>query len=497
MRKSHSTDQLLTLGMALTTDKKAMERRVRGVFARKTSAKSVIALSLVLALALGFAAFTTACQPEKGVGQQPEVTFSVDSPLHQLLDVPNRFSWEQESIDELFQYTADVDIVLPDVSSVPVAHANMREFTQAELENISRVIFGDDAVYTYPKNQTKEYIEDYLPRVQASLESLQSEPEPRIREIGIHQRIVSYYAGALPGAPSETEQREMPLLLTKTLSSIANDASGFAGIIVKDGYQFHLIVENDQASEDGYVGASSYVYASMGNEGYCPYSGTVKEAPEGVVITQAQAEQQAKAIASQLTDELQLCYTAPVHGNKVNDREEGWACVFMRAIDGFPTAFVSAEVNEDIMYDIPYAQAYETMTIIIDDQGLADFKWVNPMTVTSVVHQTTGFLPFREIINRVPYEIRMQYQGISSEFDQEKDVTITAISFGLMRVGASGAGSFSYEPVWNFFYDFDDSSKLSRTISERNIDFSGYPYMTNAITLSAIDGRLIDRNTGY
>ena len=57
------TDKILTLGMALTTDKKAMERRVRGVFARKTSAKSVIALSLVLALALGFAAFTTACQP--------------------------------------------------------------------------------------------------------------------------------------------------------------------------------------------------------------------------------------------------------------------------------------------------------------------------------------------------------------------------------------------------------------------------------------------------
>ena len=69
--KTHSTDQLLTLGMALTTDKKAMERRVRGVFARKTSAKSVIALSLALALVLGFAAFTTACQPV-----QPDVSDS-------------------------------------------------------------------------------------------------------------------------------------------------------------------------------------------------------------------------------------------------------------------------------------------------------------------------------------------------------------------------------------------------------------------------------------
>ena len=63
--KQMNTEHLLTLGMALTTDRRAMERRVRGVFARKTSAKGVIALSLVLALALGFGAFTTACQPGK------------------------------------------------------------------------------------------------------------------------------------------------------------------------------------------------------------------------------------------------------------------------------------------------------------------------------------------------------------------------------------------------------------------------------------------------
>ena len=61
--KRINTEYLLTLGMALTSDKRSMERRVRGVFARKKSAKGVLALSLVLALTLGFAAFTTACQP--------------------------------------------------------------------------------------------------------------------------------------------------------------------------------------------------------------------------------------------------------------------------------------------------------------------------------------------------------------------------------------------------------------------------------------------------
>ena len=62
------TDQLLTLGMALTNDRRTMERRVRGVFARKRSAKGIVALSLMLALALGFGAFTTACQPGQPIG---------------------------------------------------------------------------------------------------------------------------------------------------------------------------------------------------------------------------------------------------------------------------------------------------------------------------------------------------------------------------------------------------------------------------------------------
>ena len=85
MMKIH-TDRLLTLGMALTSDKRSMERRVRGVFARRKSAKSALALSLVLALTLGFAAFTTACQPGKVAGDvwtmlQPEQLSPEDEAL--------------------------------------------------------------------------------------------------------------------------------------------------------------------------------------------------------------------------------------------------------------------------------------------------------------------------------------------------------------------------------------------------------------------------------
>ncbi len=61
MRRT-STERYLTLGMALTADKATMERRVRGVFARKNSPRSIKALALLLCVVLGVGCFTTACK---------------------------------------------------------------------------------------------------------------------------------------------------------------------------------------------------------------------------------------------------------------------------------------------------------------------------------------------------------------------------------------------------------------------------------------------------
>ncbi len=61
MRRT-STEKYLTLGMALTADKATMERRVRGVFAKKNSSKPMKALALLLCVVLGVGCFTTACK---------------------------------------------------------------------------------------------------------------------------------------------------------------------------------------------------------------------------------------------------------------------------------------------------------------------------------------------------------------------------------------------------------------------------------------------------
>ena len=75
------TERLLTLGMALTADKRTMERRVRGVFARKTSARAAKLGALAIALLLGAACFTTACQPQTTANESENLATAGNIPL--------------------------------------------------------------------------------------------------------------------------------------------------------------------------------------------------------------------------------------------------------------------------------------------------------------------------------------------------------------------------------------------------------------------------------
>ena len=58
-----TTQELISLGMALHGDKDTMETRIRGVFSRQRSARLASVAAMALVLALAFACFTTACQP--------------------------------------------------------------------------------------------------------------------------------------------------------------------------------------------------------------------------------------------------------------------------------------------------------------------------------------------------------------------------------------------------------------------------------------------------
>ena len=68
-----STDELLSLGMALHADKDTMETRIHGIFSRKKSSWIAMSIAFVLALSMGIVCFTTKVQPVTAKQNEVEV----------------------------------------------------------------------------------------------------------------------------------------------------------------------------------------------------------------------------------------------------------------------------------------------------------------------------------------------------------------------------------------------------------------------------------------
>ena len=62
-RHTQTTEELLSLGMALHADRETMETRIRGIFSREKSMRIAAVTAVALTMALAIACFTTACLP--------------------------------------------------------------------------------------------------------------------------------------------------------------------------------------------------------------------------------------------------------------------------------------------------------------------------------------------------------------------------------------------------------------------------------------------------
>lgn len=138
--RHRSTDRLLTLGMALTTDRRAMEQRVRGVFARKKSAKGVLALSALLVLALGFAAFTTACQPGQGARELTpipvEETQNIDGAAPVNTATGTHLTQPTETLPGGVKVVVDADVTIPKTEGYNIRECTLDSFTLDDYQKM-------------------------------------------------------------------------------------------------------------------------------------------------------------------------------------------------------------------------------------------------------------------------------------------------------------------------------------------------------------------------
>lgn len=440
-----------------------------------------------------------------------------NSALYAKLGAPEHWGYKEAALDGKLNIAADVPIELPNVSQLPVASASLREFTQEDLNKAAEA-FGipQDAIWREAGVFTKEKIEQTILEFKEIISGINPYDFDMDIDAGMVERIkedIAYYESIYPDAPSENELKAIPF----QIDALENDGTGFEGTTQVNGQPIFFMAA--RAYEFDGV---NRIYANLGAN-YVAYAKAFVNAPTGVELTQEQAAQQANAIAAQLTDELSLCHIAPVTTGPQEDaasHDWGWACVFMREINGCPTAYETTELSASLeAVQVPIT--YEKMIIVLDDTGLISFTWDIPMTVNAIENPDAALLSFPEISQRAAEQISQRFTDEVTEnvvdgidwSDPGCTANIEAVKLGLMRVPKMNSTEYYYLPVWKFFIGIEHTEEyytktgMQPPSDEDAIGPDGYPsqlnfeYLTGldleVVTLNALDGSVIDSNLGY
>ena len=137
-----------------------------------------------------------------------------------------------------------------------------------------------------------------------------------------------------------------------------------------------------------------------------------------------------------------------------------------------------------------FSKKSEKIRIFIDDEGIFALVWNAPHVLEEVEYKAVSLLPFEKIRGIFESMIMVKNKQVEDgTLLRDKNITVTAVRLGLMRIIEKDNNDTAYlVPVWDFFgtYDSDGGTLV--------IGEDGYESL---LTINAVDGSVIDRTLGY
>ena len=134
---------------------------------------------------------------------------------------------------------------------------------------------------------------------------------------------------------------------------------------------------------------------------------------------------------------------------------------------------------------------YEDIILHVTDDGVVSLQWVNPMEVGEIISDQVTLKSFDEIRPIMEQHLEMAYESYNSDcYENGLSFKVTRISFGLMRVqNKDDEMNYTLIPVWDVFgmIELDDTHSEDEALFMKN----------SVMTINAMDGSIINRNTGY
>ncbi|MBR4905296.1 MAG: hypothetical protein IKZ44_00395 [Clostridia bacterium] len=242
------------------------------------------------------------------------------------------------------------------------------------------------------------------------------------------------------------------------------------------------------------------------------------EQSDKIELTYADAMKKVREIIDATGEPLTVTHVYligdPMNGNVdgiVQDAKHwAYAVQCQRTYRGVTVAAgVPGTTRTDDLYAIDWE--YETMTIILDDKGVARVQWREPLTVTEPISDSTNLLPFdkiAEIAERMLRVVYIQYSDASQEAEQRREIAVDIrdMKLELIRVREQDNANEKngvLVPVWVCYGDIVETDYWD---GEPDVMFANYgcgggcEYREGdeiVLCINAIDGSIIDPLLGY
>lgn len=376
---------------------------------------------------------------------QAEQTALSDQPVPANINAPERYQATWTSRTGGTQIVIDAPIEVPDTTLYPVVTVRVREIDEAQVRALADVVYGTDG-YSGELSFSEPTGEEYFKISNLFLE--QKNPETGLTESYL-QSFHQYYYDSLVNS-------------TIRFSTMGNSRDNW--------YSPNTMFSGALSGES--IPGSKYDYSAA--------------------LALAQTVQQ--AIAPELTHAT----AGTIHGEKPSASDDAgraetdaYRFEFTRQIDGVPVTYESRSGDmSDSQNSYNNSRAYERLTVIVSDHGIYAVEYSNPYEIICTDDASAELISFDQLIEIAQSISPLQYASYEAD-GRTAEIHIDRIVLGYMRVQKrDNPEEYHLIPVWDFFGYAFSSTEDGTLIGQQT-------YYVSQLTISAIDGTVIDRNYGY
>ncbi len=566
----------LMLGMALKNSKNIAERRIRGIYMNRKTKGGVRLACLVLVSVMLVACFTTACQPvyaENAATDEP--SSSHDSLFVPQAEEPSAAPEdEQEAVEPTAEPEAatekyvenipltdqisvnyNADVIVP-AGSIPTATVEIRDFTEADVQQVADYFFAGMDTYA-PWARTKSEIQQEIDVLEAKNSELaaakaeyeadpqrKTDAEAKMEEIGYsgedwvgnaeleaymdygqiepEYKMNEYYIEKdreeLETAPETHEKTPAVIQFAdENLGRVGGVESGVETLMDEDIIWNTVRVWAEQPNGD-----VSEVYGFREGDGArssIHYSRAISTSEWGIflndftfdplTISQQDAQAQAQAAVNAICPGLVLAETLADNGYGQYAPSEDLASytfTFVREVDDVPLTYaadISWGFTVDSDSDDYTSIGYEYVNITVDNDGILGFSWFTPYSNVHVDDADAPVIPMDEAAKTFENFCVESLEASGYLAEEGTELENGAYGWGLdnitldidkIQLGLSRvtADDGSYRIIPT--WDFFGTANATKDGQPQNYNSFGESWPNNSqCTVNALDGTLADR----